>query len=316
MTTGRSGSPPRLLAVVAALAAALAPACRGRREPAPPPPPLEPLVVPTTLREHLRQPDPPLVIDTRREGDYGVGHVPGSVNLPLEEFGHLPDTGIDPATRARVHDLLGTAGVRPGLPVVAVDEGSPRGFGRAASLCWILSLVGHGECVVLEGGVTAWGAARGRLVTPRFVPVRPGAPDRMPARPPSLATLDALRRATADGEVAIVDVRPPGSPGGIPGSLALPLAPIVLQDGRIDRKVLLEEAEAAGILAETEILVLGNDLSEGAGAWFLLERVLGLRHVRLYPGGFDRYLSWPQLPGAGKHPPAARGNLDGRAFHP
>ncbi|GEM_PF-5863773 len=277
-----------------------------RREKAPPPalPTLEPLVPATVLREHLRRKDPPLVIDTRRTGDYEAGHLPGAISLPCEELGRIPDDGLDPAVRDRLGQLLVDAGIRPGLPVVVVDEGSPRGFSRAAALCWVLALANHEDCHVLEGGIGAWHRARGRLVTPRFVPVRPGSPPRFPARPPAYAALEDLRRATASPETAIVDVRAEEAPGGIPGSLRIPLPPVLSPEGTVDRALLAREVEMAGAWPETELIVLGDDLLSGTGAWFLLERVLGIRLVRVYPGGFDRYQSWTFLPGASAEPPA------------
>ncbi len=305
MTRRRPTARHRVLFLLVALAIGAAGSCR-HREPPPPLPALESLVPVSVLREHLRREEPPLVVDTRRPGDYGVGHLPGAVNLPLEDVGRVPDDGLDTATRDRLRGLLVDAGVRPGLPVIAVDEGSPRGFTRAATLCWLLALADHDDCHVLEGGVEAWGRARGRLVTARFVPVRPGMPPRIPARPPAYAPFEDLRRATAAPETAIVDVRDEAAPGGIPGSLRIPLPPVLSPGGMVDRARLAREAEAAGAYPETDLIVLGEDLPSGAAAWFLLERVLGIHPARVYPGGFDRYLSWPFLPGATADPPAGK----------
>ncbi len=302
LTRGYRSCFPFFLALLAAGSGA---SCR-HRPPQPPPPPLEPLVTPTALREHLHRENPPLLVDTRRPGDYGVGHIPGSVNLPLEKLGRLPDNGLDAGSRERIRTPLVNAGIRGDLPVIAIDEGSPRGFARSATLCWLLALAEHPDCHVLEGGVAAWQGARGELVTPAFVPVHPGSPAGIPTRPPAYASLEDVRRATAVPETALVDVRDASAAGGIPGSLRIPLPPLLSPDGLVDRAALAREAETAGAFPETELIVLGDDLFQGAAAWFLLERVLGIRLVRVYPGGFDRYLSWPFLPGATPGPPPRR----------
>lgn len=79
-----------------------------------------------------------LLLDVRTPGEYAAGHVPGAVNLPLDQL-----DGADVGKR-----------VPPGQPVYVICEVGGRSA-RAASL-----LAGHGVPVVdVAGGTRAWKAA-------------------------------------------------------------------------------------------------------------------------------------------------------------
>jgi rhodanese-related sulfurtransferase len=43
-------------------------------------------LTPAELQEKLGTPDAPLVVDVRMPVEFGVGHVPGAVNIPIEEL--------------------------------------------------------------------------------------------------------------------------------------------------------------------------------------------------------------------------------------
>lgn len=109
--------------------------------------PNPPLPVMTTLHSviHPRDIDAtshdrPQLIDCRSSGEFASGHIPGSINIPLEEL------------RARMGDIDASR------PVVFVCASGRRA--RAAA-----DLVATGTPVsVLDGGVQAWTADGRRLV--------------------------------------------------------------------------------------------------------------------------------------------------------
>jgi rhodanese-related sulfurtransferase len=83
---------------------------------------------------------PPQLVDCRSAGEFAAGHIPGSVNIPVEELD------------SRRHDI------DPQRPVVFVCASGRRAT-AAAEL-----LAGGTTVAVLEGGVKAWAARGGELV--------------------------------------------------------------------------------------------------------------------------------------------------------
>ena len=47
---------------------------------------LSPGLTPAELQEKLAAPGAPLVIDVRKSAEFGVAHVPGATNIPLDEI--------------------------------------------------------------------------------------------------------------------------------------------------------------------------------------------------------------------------------------
>jgi rhodanese-related sulfurtransferase len=83
--------------------------------------------------DRYRQAEPrPQLVDCRSAGEFAAGHVPGSVNIPVEEL------------EARSHDL------DPERPVVFICRSGQRAVTAAR-------LLARGAPVaVLDGGITAW----------------------------------------------------------------------------------------------------------------------------------------------------------------
>jgi rhodanese-related sulfurtransferase len=82
----------------------------------------------------------PQLIDCRSAGEFAAGHVPGSVNIPVEELG------------ARRHDI------DPGRPVVFICASGRRA--RTAA-----DLITSGTAVaVLDGGIKAWAGSGRELI--------------------------------------------------------------------------------------------------------------------------------------------------------
>lgn len=80
-------------------------------------------------------------IDVRSPGEYAVGHIPGTVNIPMEQI------------EARLDDLL------PGIPIVLVCQAGK----RARMVAGLLEPC-RPDVTVLDGGTSAWQAAGRPLV--------------------------------------------------------------------------------------------------------------------------------------------------------
>ena len=91
-----------------------------------------------------------VVVDTRPEEDFLLGHVRGAVNVPYPRLfaeGYLMP-GLD-ALRA----LMSEAGIGAGRRVVLYDDGS---FIWAARAYWLLETLGHDQVALLDVGFDEW----------------------------------------------------------------------------------------------------------------------------------------------------------------
>ncbi|WP_135829196.1 sulfurtransferase [Halorussus halobius] len=107
------------------------------------------------LADRLDGPDEVTVVDVRDAWEYdGIGHVPGAVNIPFEEFrsGGDADEGMLPGADAWA-DLLGEAGVSADDTVVAYDD--THGV-FAARFLVTAECYGHEALHLLDGDYSSW----------------------------------------------------------------------------------------------------------------------------------------------------------------
>jgi thiosulfate/3-mercaptopyruvate sulfurtransferase len=139
------------------------------------------------------------------ERTYAAGHVPGALHAHLERDLCGAKTGRNgrhPLPRREdFAATVGAWGITPGTQVVVFDgQGSP----YAAHLWWMLRWLGHAAVAVLDGGIQAWCASGGALVTtPASVQPRPPYPLGAPAMP----TVDAAQLLATLGRQRILDAR-------------------------------------------------------------------------------------------------------------
>jgi rhodanese-related sulfurtransferase len=99
------------------------------------------------LTDLERNQQPVQLVDVRSAAEFRTGHIPGAVNIPMEEI------------EGRLTDL------NPRLPVVLVCQAGARAKITANRL-----QARQIECVVLEGGTNSWVAASLRRSPPaRYV---------------------------------------------------------------------------------------------------------------------------------------------------
>lgn len=208
---------------------------------------------------------------------YLEGHVPGASFLDVER-----DLSAPPATPGGRHPLpsaddfaraAGTAGIGPGVLVVAYDQGMN---GGAARLWWLLRHFGHDEVAVLDDGLGAW-----------LGPLRAGEEEVEPAafelapRPDDTIDADELAARLGDPGLTLVDARLPERyrgevepidpvAGRIPGAINAPY-PEALPDGLADARGLVAYC-GSGITAAVTLLRLAR---------------AGRVDAKLYPGSWS-----------------------------
>ena len=237
-------------------------------------------------------------------------HVPGAVYVHLDQ--HLSDkTGPDRASGGR-HPLpsrdtlaarLQAIGLGSGMQAVVMDRQGANYCGR---LWWMLKWCGHEAVAVLDGGLAAWQAAGGALVSGPSPVVAPQRFELKPSLAPSLSARDIAQRLGEPG-LTLIDARAaarfrgevePLDPvaGHIPGALNRPFADNLGPDGRFK--------PAERLRAEFDNLLAGRDPSSvvhhcGSGVSaipnLLAMEIAGMGRTALFPGSWSEWCNTPGL---------------------
>jgi len=246
------------------------------------------------LMEHVGDADI-RVVDVRSRALYEAGHLPGAVRI---------DAGS--GTPGDAPGLFSRAGLSGAERIVVCGDDllSP----DAARAFWLAEYAGAGRAAVLEGGVRAWTAAGGEL---RTGTVHPEAAAWVTAsRTDRLASTAYVALSFGLDGCEIVDARggdawagTAGRPrtGHIPHSL--PLAP---DSFIVDGALLTPEASRAMLSRfgprpsspvdlSWQFIAYGGADGRGPVLYYLLRRA-GLERVRLYAGGWERWVSDDALP--------------------
>jgi thiosulfate/3-mercaptopyruvate sulfurtransferase len=235
---------------------------------------------------------------------YVQGHLPGAVYVSLED--ELSDHSITgrgrhplPSGRS-VEAAARRWGIRQGVPTVVYDDWNRAGSARA---WWVLTAAGIVDVRILDGGLAAWRAAEGNVVTD---PVTP---------PPGNATVrhddlynGALPTLTAQqvNDFTLLDARAPERfrgdvepidrvAGHIPGARNLPSGTVVTGDGTF-----LAPDALVRLLAERGIDDdgrLGAYCGSGVTAAITVAALAAMDYpVALFPGSWSQWSSDPANP--------------------
>ena len=277
---------------------------------------VQPLQTTQGLADHMNDQNL-VIIDVRTETNYGVGHIPGAVNLPYGEWEPMDDeTHVQ--LMAPVEDLaamLREKGVSGNSQVIIYDHGnSVSDATKGAAAAWILSAIGHPNVSYLDGGFTKW-TFEGRVIDNQKPDPVPGDfSAKMDAA--RVTNLDTLLVRMKKGKVLLVDARNSNQHfgndkradvaafGHIPGSLNLP-APFLTNAG-INRapatlrgkKQLMAIVEGVGIpnQKDQQIIVYCNTAQYAGLDYFVLHNLLGYSNVSVYDGSMLEYAVHDELP--------------------
>ena len=232
---------------------------------------------------------------------YDAGHLPGAVFIDLDAElsaaapGPHPQGGRHPLPAAQTFAArLGALGIGTDHRVVVYDDTNGTVAGR---LWWMLDDLGHQRVSILDGGLTAWLAAGGTLVTdaPALAPAklalggewtnvisRQGLIDRHE----SLRLLDVRAPERYRGEVEPVD----GIPGHIPGARNAPTGGNLRSDGRFkDAAELADRYTALAADGGQTVVSCGSGVTACHAA--LAMRIAGLPAPLLYAGSYSDWVA-------------------------
>ena len=243
---------------------------------------------------------------------YDTGHIPTSLKLDWHQDLNDPLSRdyVDAEQFARVMTARGI-----GRDTTVVVYGDKSNWWAAYAL-WVMTLFGHEDVRLLDGGRAKW-AEEGRELT-RDVPQ---VPEGATAAYPVVERDDAPIRAFKDDVLEhlgkpLVDVRSPGEFSGellhmpdypqegamrgghIPGATSVPWARAANEDGTFKSRAELEAIylDEQGLTPTDEVVAYCRIGERSSHTWFVLTHLLGFDHVRNYDGSWTEWGNSVRVP--------------------
>ena len=233
---------------------------------------------------------------------YDTGHIPGALKLDWHTDLNDP-LSRDYVDGERFAEVMGERGIDRDTTVVIYGDKSNW---WAAYALWVMTLFGHEDVRLLDGGRAKW-VAEGRELTTDV-------PRVSPATYPVVEREDSEIRAFKDDVLAhlgkpMVDVRSPGEFSGellhmpdypqegamrgghIPGAASVPWARAANEDGTFKRREELEAIylQEQGLSADDEVVAYCRIGERSSHTWFVLTHLLGFENVRNYDGSWTEW---------------------------
>lgn len=269
----------------------------------------EALVDTQWVAEHLSDPSVRLIEVDVDTAAYDSGHAPGAVGWNWQtELSDRVNRDLTP--KAELETLLSEAGITPDTTIVLYGDNN-NWF--AAWAFWQLTMYGHRDVRLMNGGRKKW-IAEGRPLT--TAPARPARTSYVAKEPDSSirALRDQILQSLPAKAVNLVDVRSPKEYSGellapenlpqegaqrgghIPGAVNVPWAQAVNDDGTFKSRADLETLyQSKGIGPDRETVAYCRIGERSSHTWFVLTYLLGYPKVRNYDGSWTE---WGSLVGA------------------
>lgn len=281
-------------------------------------------IVATDWLEHNLGQEGLVIVDIRSPGEYGAGHIPGSINEPfVTAFDSCkgPSSnwiiGSDDCLWLQVPDVsdlfitIGNLGISRDSRVVVVTTPNPGeppfyGFANATRVALTLIYAGVKNVAILDGGYPKW-AAEGKptdTAVPNVIPVT----YRGKVNEAMFVPIEYVRKHI--GEAVIVDARDaevyfgvtiePFAPkeGHIPNARSLPtpwLWKLNLDGTYTYKDTEILRAMASGVVGRykgREVIVYCGVGGYASSWWFVLTQILGYENVKLYDGAAQEWVRY------------------------
>jgi len=229
------------------------------------------------------------IVDVRDPWEYdGIGHVPGAVNVPFDEFRSDGDSdaGMLPGAE-RWAELMGAAGVAADDTLVAYDD--THGV-FAARFLVTAECYGHEELRLLDGDFSSW--MRGHETSSEAPDVEPTTyAVREPTDSP-LVDRETVEAAVDDPDAVVVDTRDDWefAEGHIPGSVNLDWKELVDDEtrGLKPREELEAVLDAYGITPDKRVVLYCNTARRISHTYVVLSS-LGYPELDFYEGSLTEW---------------------------
>ena len=247
-------------------------------------------------------------------GQYQEAHIPGAVYAHLDTaLSAKGDPAVTHAASGGRHPLpsrenfaawLGSVGFNNAMQAVVYDRQGANYCGR---LWWMLKWVGHENVAVLDGGLQAWQAAGGNVVSGTSAANSASNYALAPALI-ALAAIETVANGVQKGGQTLIDAR--GAPrfrgevepldpvaGHIPGALNRPFTQNIGPDGKFKPAEQLR-AEFLALLGQRDPATVVHHCGSGVSAVpnLLAMEIAGLGRTGLFAGSWSEWCSDPARP--------------------
>jgi thiosulfate/3-mercaptopyruvate sulfurtransferase len=243
---------------------------------------------------------------------YDTGHIPTSLKLDWHQDLNDPLARdyVDAEQFARVMTERGI-----GRDTTVVIYGDKSNWWAAYAL-WVMTLFGHEDVRLLDGGRATW-VEEGRELTRDVPTVQEGATGAYPVVERDDAPIRAFKEDVLDhlGK-PLVDVRSPGEFSGellhmpdypqegamrgghIPGAKSVPWARAANEDGTFKTRAELEAIylDEQGLDSDDEVVAYCRIGERSSHTWFVLTHLLGFGNVRNYDGSWTEWGNAVRVP--------------------
>lgn len=243
---------------------------------------------------------------------YDTGHIPTALKLDWHQDLNDP-VARDYVDSEQLAAVLTARGISRDTTLVIYGDKSNW---WAAYALWVLTLFGHEDVRLLDGGRAKW-IEEGRELTREVPKVPEGASEAYPV----VERDDAPIRAFKDDVLAhlgkpLVDVRSPGEYSGellhmpdypqegamrgghIPGAKSVPWARAANEDGTFKSRAELEAIylDEQGLSADDDVVAYCRIGERSSHTWFVLTHLLGFENVRNYDGSWTEWGNAVRVP--------------------
>lgn len=240
----------------------------------------------------------PLLKEDKKTPIFAAGHIPGALPAPYGKFrgtktnpGQLPDEN-------EFSQFLSSLGLQKNQVLVIASEGKTgTDFGAAARVYWTLKIAGFENLALLDGGLTAWIAAKKPLAT--GMPSLSAKPIQIRFDRSQVVTVEQVQSLTqaSGSDSKLLDARPesfykgdirhPAAArwGTLPGANHFDSEEWFQPKTGLLKPVesIRSIAQAKGLLASNDKVSFCNTGHWAATNWFVLSEILGQTGTRLYP---------------------------------
>ena len=271
------------------------------------------LYSPAEANEELRD-GHAILIDVRDPEAYSAGHIEGAVNIP-EMFSELSMTtpeGIQKMVDVFV-PLLRKAGVRKDQRCIVYEDCLHSRYGGSCRGYFQLSMFGHADVGILDGGLAQW-LADGFTVTNKQTVVEPSKFE-AEVETRALATLEDMKRAVGNPKIKLLDNRDSdewrgvsSSPygidfaprkGRIPGARWVEWYDVMTTEDEIPHfrsvREIRDICDQVGLSLHDEIIVYCFKGARASNTHVALE-LAGFENVRNYYGSWNEWSRDQELP--------------------
>jgi len=255
------------------------------------------LVDPQWLQDHLDDPAVRVVEVDVSPAAYNGGHVDGAVLWNI--YSDLKDAKYQLMGAAALQELVERSGISPDSTVVFY------GYAPALGL-WLMTLYGHRDVRILNCSRDTWRSAGRRWSSDAGSPAL--GRFHLGDQDTSIrADAEAVREAISRPDVTLLDVRtaaeyqgerfwpsggmePGGRAGHVPSAVHRPIDGLHDEDGSFRSTAELRQIFSSVELdGSAELITYCTIGGRAAAAWFVLTRLLGRDHVRVYDGSWAEW---------------------------